>query len=305
MSAKSERKKHNKQQKQSEAKQKTAIVEQVVQNEDDETLGRYDFRLIKDEEKPRVVFNDGDLAFTIEFVRPENRTKDTGIIYSAAQFRTMTNMTAGEFKAALPVHYDAFWHNDEPNENGKTKLDIFESMIRQGWEEKLKGDALFNDGDRAVLVMLLNDGEEGMDVRYRKDTDLTQVQFLEAYPLLPGFDSWTAEMTDKFCAKVDELEKTWEAGRQRVIELAKKHELVESKCTCGDCENTGFTLLGTDGEEVCLCCQEAAFTALYNDLRAEGFVRNAEDVANCITSVKEKKPPLFVPLPEAPSQIAA
>ena len=277
MSAKSERKRKDK-----EAKKGLHIVPPVQKSEDDEPFGQYDFRLITDDEKKHIKFNDGEFAFTIEF----NKIKGVPL-YSAAQFRTMTDLTAEEFKAALPVQDDPFWAGNN--------LNAIEKILREDWEKQLNGRAVFNDGDKAILHYLFENGvDKGMDGVYRRDTDLTREEFLLKFPgernepLPVGF-------VDDFFNIVAEMKTKWETGRQRVIELAKKHGFVETPCGCGNkCENVGYLPEGFGNS--CIDCQEQSMKQvddLYNNLIAEGFVRNAKEVRECIDSGS-----LFEPLTE-------
>jgi hypothetical protein len=211
MSIKSERKKAKYEEKKSNVVEITAGLEQVSNGNgsggDDESMGRYEFRRITKEEKSHVVFNDGDFAFTIQFVP---RSED-GILFSVAQFRTITSLTKEEFLKALPVVHDEFWHKNDRNKNGNTMLDIFAAMLREDWAKKLKGDVLFNDGERIVRTMLLESGGEGMDYAYRKDTDpvLTPEQYLAKYPVtIQGEQPFTAEMADKVISLWAELEES-------------------------------------------------------------------------------------------------
>jgi hypothetical protein len=155
--------------------------------QDDETMGKYDFRVIRDDEKPHVKFNDGDLAFTIEF---RDKREGNGMLYSAAMFRSMTELSVEDFKTQYPVVSDGFWDEQVPTKP-------MENILREDWEKQLAGDILFNDGERIIK----HNGELGMDYLLRSDTDLSKAEFLQAHPVT--FDEpWTSEMADKFLAEL-------------------------------------------------------------------------------------------------------
>lgn len=195
--------------------------------DDDETMGLYEFRKITEREKSSVVFNDGNLAFTIEFTSQEDRDKGNGILYSAATFRTMTDLSKEEFLSEYPVVESEFWHKriNAGEKNEKHALEVFETMLREDWQRKLVGDIVFNDGDRVVQHMLLNDGEEGLDYILRSETALTKAQFKKQYPVTRPAP-WTAKDFDSFLAKITEqgLIHLPTYTRERVLALFKLND---------------------------------------------------------------------------------
>ncbi len=251
--------------------------------QEDEALGSYDYRVIQDDEKPLVKFNDGDFAFTIRFTSLEEREEGKGKLYSVAMFRTMTDLTADEFKAQYPVVFDKFWHSEL-----KGALGVTEKILREDWEAKLKGDVIYNNGERFVKVMLCNDGNEGLDHLLRKDTNLSCDEFLQTYPVTLDM-KWPEDAADKFFVEVEKMEAAWEAGRQRVIELTKQQGLVEKKCDCGDCNNFGYTLEDESNEEAV----SQSLYELHNVLHAAGFHRNAAEAYHA-----GKNQTMFTPIAE-------
>jgi hypothetical protein len=73
------------------------------------------------------------------------------------------------------------------------------------------------------------------------------------------------------------MEAAWEASRQRVIEIAKQQGFVEKSCTCGGCDNKGYTLEDeSDNQKVVKSLHE-----LHDALHAAGFHRNATEAYHC------------------------
>jgi hypothetical protein len=174
----------------------TAPTAAAVQQ--DETLGTFDFRAIREDEKPFVMFNDGDLAFTIQFTSREDRDAGKGAIYTAAMFRTMTDLTKEEFKVEYPVVLNDFWHSKKMG----NAVDVTAKILREDWEKKLAGDTTMNDGDRAVRFMLLNDGNEGCDYILRSETALSKTAFKKLYPVTQPLP-WKAKEFDSFVAELE------------------------------------------------------------------------------------------------------
>jgi hypothetical protein len=244
----------------------------VAAQQDDDTLGTFDFRVIEEHEKPLVKFNDGNFAFTIGFTSQEDRDAGKGVIYSAATFRTMTDLTEGEFRAEYPVVEDDFWHSEEMD----NALEVTEKILREDWEKKLAGDVIYNNGDRLVKAMWLDDGNDGLDHLLRKDTNLTREEFLSTYPVTLDMH-WPEDAADKLFAEWERMETAWEEGRQQVIKIAKQHGFVEHKCECEGCDNTGYAPEDeSDNNKVV----ESLYD-LHKALHDAGFHRNAAMANHC------------------------
>ena len=245
----------------------TATTATTPAVQDDKTLGTFDFRVIEEDERTGIVFNDGNFAYTIELISLEDREAGKGWLYTAAMFRTMTSLSEEEFKAEYPVVRNDFWHSEKM----QGALEVTEKIVREDWEKKLAGDVVYNNGDRFVKDMLLDDGNESMDYLLRKHTSLSREEFLRTYPVTLDME-WPEDAADKFFAEVEHMEAAWEAGRQCVIEIAKGRGFVEKPCICGGCDNQGYTLENESDDKVVQSLYE-----LHDLLHAAGFHRNAAE----------------------------
>jgi hypothetical protein len=89
----------------------------VPTEKDDETFMEYHFEPITDAQKNDVAFNDGELAFTLRQAKPP--------IITTAVFRSTTNLTKEEFRAAYPV-----------KQNTIKFADIVAVLLRKAWQKQ-------------------------------------------------------------------------------------------------------------------------------------------------------------------------